>query len=155
MTDMAQYTITHTCGHTTSTQLYGKGSERDSRRAYLASQPCAACKRAAANETAAVETAGLPALTGSDKQIAWATTIRRDQMALLTAEVERRLAGMAAKMAQLGDALTTEQRAGAAANQAKYGEMIAYAEAQTSASWWIDNRGGVSAIWNAALAGVK
>lgn len=150
-----QTTITHTCGHTTTTQLYGTGKERESRRAYLANHVCSTCKHAATNSAAVIANAGLPALTGTAKQVSWAETIRREQLALLTAEIDSRLAKVAAKMAELGDALTDAQRAGAAANEATYDAMVDYAESQTAASWWIDNRGGLTAIWNAAVAGTK
>lgn len=75
---MAKYTITHECGHTEVVALFGKSSERDRRIKWLESRPCRDCLRNSEIERAKVqgEEFGLPGLTGSEKQIAWAITIR-------------------------------------------------------------------------------
>src|SRR5690625_6977835 len=74
---MAKYTINHTCGHEVTIQLYGKHTERDRKIAWLETQRCRHCENEAANKAAAerAEEAGLPALEGTEKQVAWATTI--------------------------------------------------------------------------------
>lgn len=82
---MAQYGITHSCGHTATHQIYGTNShgERERKAAWLESRDCTDCwkaqqerERAEASAKAAETTADLAPLTGSQKQIAWATTIR-------------------------------------------------------------------------------
>ncbi len=75
---MTKYTITHECGHTEEIALFGKSSERDRRIKWLESRPCRDCLRNSEIERAKVqgEEFGLPDLTGSEKQIAWAITIR-------------------------------------------------------------------------------
>ena len=75
---MAKYTITHECGHTEVVALFGKSSERDRRIKWLESKPCRECIRAAEIDRAKAQEQefGLPDLTGSEKQIAWAITIR-------------------------------------------------------------------------------
>lgn len=71
---MAKYTITHACGHTDEVNLFGKHAERERKIAYLESIDCRACWDAA--QAAQAKEAGLPDLTGSPKQIAWANGIR-------------------------------------------------------------------------------
>ena len=75
---MAQYEVTHTCGHTSNVSLFGKHTERDRRREYLASIDCPECQKA--REKAATEAAtsqySLVDLQGSEKQIAWANDVR-------------------------------------------------------------------------------
>lgn len=81
---MANYRVTYSCGHTATKQLYGP---EESRRRYIAwaadSGLCADCYKAdaaAALDALEVESA-LPALTGSQKQIAWARKIRGEKIA--------------------------------------------------------------------------
>jgi len=82
-----KYEVKHTCGHASEVSLYGKQAERDRKLAWMATQPCRECEAAArkarheAENAAAAATnieAGLPALIGSEKQIAWAESIRAD-----------------------------------------------------------------------------
>lgn len=82
---MAQYGVTHTCGHSEWHDLIGPGKDRERKLSWLETTVCSECYKAqkeaektAANEyakTANAET-GLPELTGTEKQIAWAETIR-------------------------------------------------------------------------------
>jgi hypothetical protein len=91
---MAQYEISHQCGHTETVQIYGTNvsGERRQRAAWLATQPCKNCRpeqqqrdHEARNEAAAAQAAedGLPDLTGTPKQVAWAVTIRQETLAHL------------------------------------------------------------------------
>lgn len=82
---MSKYDITRSCGHTETINIGGKVSERDRQAEYEAGKLCYECYKAkqaeqrAAESKAAAEAAqssGLPALTGSEKQVAWAETIR-------------------------------------------------------------------------------
>jgi len=86
---MARYEIIHACGHAENTQIYGPMRERQGKADWLASRDCAECyqrklqqQRAEASTRAAAQSAaaGLPALSGSDKQIAWAETLRCDNL---------------------------------------------------------------------------
>ena len=81
---MAHYNITYTCGHTDRVNLIGPHRSRESRIAYLEGGPCFECYKAQRHEVARAqaEVMDLPALVGTEKQIAWAETIR---VALLTA----------------------------------------------------------------------
>ncbi len=122
---MAIETITHTCGHTTRENLVGPMAGRTARAEWLASQPCIECKRAAEVEAATAATAGMVDLIGSDKQVAWAMTIR----AAAVAAVDALLAGAA---------LNAQQQA-----------AIDALRGQADAKFWIDNRvnGDVAIGW--------
>jgi hypothetical protein len=89
---VARYDVQHACGHTVEHQLTGPGRTRDWRLKRLAEETCWDCDRAEraaaldlvnhqAAEAAAA--AGLPTLEGSERQVAWATTLRADALAEL------------------------------------------------------------------------
>lgn len=73
-----KFEITHSCGCTETVQLYGPMKDRERRAAYLATKPCFKCQRKADAETAAKleDEENLPELKGSEKQVAWARTLR-------------------------------------------------------------------------------
>ena len=78
-----KYTVTYRCGHTGVIDLGGKGSEREWRLKKEAEKLCPDCyqeeldrKNKEAAEKA--EQMGLPKLEGSEKQIAWAESIRSE-----------------------------------------------------------------------------
>src|SRR3954454_11511057 len=87
---MAWESIEHTCGHPARHQVYGKRDAREREMRGLSASPCPDClavelaterqKASEAAAAAAVET-GLPALVGTEKQIAWAERIRADLLA--------------------------------------------------------------------------
>lgn len=98
---MAKYHIDHSCGHTETHQLYGKHTGREIEEKRLATKQCTACAelakvayraKQAASETAASNDLQLPALIGSDKQIAWAQSIRL-KIVTETATLLKQLAG--------------------------------------------------------------
>jgi hypothetical protein len=76
---VAKYHITHTCGHIVTYDLVGKLSLRNYRINRMEQEACQECRNAARNQQSAEQanSAGLPELTGTEKQIAWATTIRQ------------------------------------------------------------------------------
>lgn len=83
-----KYNITYSCGHKGTVVLFGKGSDR--KRKLYWYQETAACpdcfkaqkeaERQAAKEKAYAEAKAnnLPELIGTEKQVAWAITIRQD-----------------------------------------------------------------------------
>ncbi len=79
---MGRHTITFHCGHEESRIIGGKLREQESKVAWLATQDCWHCQRAAENAATATASAerGWPALEGSEKQVAWATTIRAEML---------------------------------------------------------------------------
>ena len=89
---MAWQYPTHSCGHEGERyQAYGPNVDRRAKLAALESHPCPACRAKAALEQA--QLAGLPELTGSDKQIAWASDIRSKAQKYLSAESFARISG--------------------------------------------------------------
>lgn len=70
---MAKYTVNHKCGHQVTVELYGAQADRAKRISWMEADPCKECLAAAALSEAAE--LGLPSLSGSVKQVAWATQI--------------------------------------------------------------------------------
>lgn len=82
---MAWQYPTHTCGHKGERyQAYGHHDDRERQLAAIERQDCPECRKAAADKAATA--AGLPLLSGSDKQVAWACEIRERALRLLPAE---------------------------------------------------------------------
>lgn len=75
---MSQYEITYQCGHTGTIYSYGARKYNESYLNYLAQEVCASCKIEKENKKAAEisEDMKLPQLTGTEKQVNWANTIR-------------------------------------------------------------------------------
>lgn len=84
---MRHTTITHLCGHAQSHLLEGLANQMERKATWLAKRICPDCfraeKRAEADKGTAAATAGLdlPALAGSDRQIAWAEKLRVERIA--------------------------------------------------------------------------
>ena len=133
---MAKYTINHTCGHQVTVQLFGAYKDRERRIAYLETCPCDECRRAKANADAAAakEQRGLADLTGSEKQIAWANTIREAAYKCL-------------------DMLMTFA---AEANNTEAVKMVntwkGLMDSENEAKWWIDHRNSLPSDHNPAAA---
>ena len=130
---MAQYPVTHSCGHSETVNLFGKTDERARRLAWLASVPCMSCKRAseqAAAETSAAD-AGLPALTGSEKQIAWATRVRAELLDKVAQERER-FAAVGRRQGVSAEKMAEEM--------GNFDAAVARLTTQIAAAWWIDHR---------------
>lgn len=134
---MAQRTITHRCGHDETHQLYGKYSARDEKAEWLETTLCPACYAEQLKEERAVENADaakhnaaydFAPLEGSEKQIAWAESIRKGYVAVID------------QFAYTGKDQMREDQ------QAALVDYIAHLKAKTSASWWIDHR---DESWNA------
>lgn len=129
---MAKYIITYACGCAVEKQLYGKISKRESYVEWASKHECPECEKARLNSEAQAkaEQSNLPSLTGSDKQVAWAITIRQ----AFLSDLEN---GITDRMKLINDS----NREKAMASLAKINEtrdtMIAN---ETSASWWIDRR---------------
>lgn len=95
---MAKYDVTFACGHTATVELFGKSSDREWKLQRMAEGLCPDCYRAqqeaerkAASEAAAEEAKkqGFAELKGSEKQIAWAETIRAKFMEQLDELLEK------------------------------------------------------------------
>lgn len=114
---MAKYDVIHSCGHTREISLFGPHKERDRKLHYLATVPCFDCQKKA-KEQKAIEhekAEGLPTLTGTDKQIAWARAIRH--------EVFRQLSEIPAEKID-----------------SEFADFCSWLHKQISAKWWIETR---------------
>ena len=135
---MAKYTVDHTCGHTVTHQLYGPGKDRDRKLAWLETVSCPDCRRTiveaereALNGAAAQsnQEAGLPELTGTPKQVAWAESIRAELLKTAEAYAATCQAAPGNGDEALRVRLLGYVRDGLA-------ELRSHAEA----AWWIDQR---------------
>lgn len=141
---MAKYTVKHSCGHAQTHQLYGRHAERERKLEWLETTLCSDCfvterdaQHAAESATAAElnAAAGLPSLTGSEKQIAWAESIRSKFLTELD--------GLVAKLSpapELSEVAAGEIRDAIVllANEPRQ---------QSEARWWIDNRNRSAKLW--------
>jgi hypothetical protein len=150
---MAKYSVTHSCGHTQEHRLFGKHSGfggRDSKLEWLETQPCSECwKRKIKEENersaALAHSNNLSPLSGSEKQIQWATSIRQQMIDSLETFIKDcgNAEQWAAKVSALREAFGL--RPGTAD---WYEKVSALREAfrvivlsNTDSRWFIDNRG--------------
>ena len=112
--------ITHACGHEQAHYLTGFASQQDRKAQWLKTttcRPCFAAEKkmaqvdAASRDGAAIAHLDLPPLTGSERQVAWATSVRASRLAALVAEL-------------------------AADGAVAWGVCVPI----TDAKWWIDHR---------------
>lgn len=133
-----KYEVTYTCGHQETIQVYGKASEREYTIANKEKQLCYECYKAKMQEDAKKDAAenALPELTGSEKQIIWATTIRAQALPILehVTNTER------AKLARLSGIVKMRDGAIIEKNIKNMEEMTEAIKNKTESSWWIDNR---------------
>ena len=113
------------CSTSYTVQLYGPGRDREYKLEHY-DWTCADCKEKARqeeNQKAAQANAesGLPQLTGSEKQIAWAETIRKQKIATLDEAMTHRGLSHSLDLDRFNAAVATLKRT-------------------ASARWWIDNR---------------
>ena len=91
---MMHQLISHACGHEQAHYLTGFASQQERKARWLQTTKCQPCfvaaKRAEQAESAERDGAAIaylepPQLIGSDRQVAWATTIRAGQLAAIIA----------------------------------------------------------------------
>jgi hypothetical protein len=139
---MAKYDVKYKCGHTVIEQLYGKQDERyrkiewakDNKLYGDCYQASLQAKRIAENAKAAeaAQEAGMPELKGSEKQVAWAITLRQKALGAIAPYISK---------AQGEDKIKVEK-------------IIDFLKTQTDSKFWIDNRGGNFAAIAAKNTGV-
>jgi hypothetical protein len=88
---MAKYDVTYTCGHTGTVNIIGPHRSRESRVAYLESGECFECYKQHSTEVAReqAQELELPTLVGTEKQVAWAETLRLAKLNEIEAYIER------------------------------------------------------------------
>lgn len=133
---MAKYTVTRACGHEETVALFGKVKDREWRienvEAMKLCYDCYQAEREKENAKAAADAVeiGLPELTGSEKQIGWAGTIRLGAV--------ERFDAFLVRLKEDGE--RAEQDVSEQVDLAR--EIMEHILAtRIQASWWIDNRG--------------
>ncbi|CAM5628505.1 hypothetical protein [Streptomyces griseomycini] len=124
-----KYDVTRACGHQERVELTGPTKRREWALERMEQGDCSDCvdaqrQKENAENAAAAQAAGWPALTGSERQVAWAETIR------------------AAAVVKVRESATWWPEKYPEVTGDPAGIIEAAMLAQTSASWWIDNRGG-------------
>lgn len=119
-----KYDVEFSCGHIGTVTLFGKHKDREWRlEKYRENGLCEECQKKLHDKlnAEALEEAnemGLPELSGSEKQVAWAITIRQNFI----------------------NQIENENYVSDDAKQQVLDIMQQMLEVKTSASWWIDNR---------------
>lgn len=114
---MAKYSVTFSCGHEETVELYGKTVDRERKIEWMENHGlCSECYKAKMREQEEARKVGrnLPDLEGTPKQIAWAEKIR--------------------------DGIFTDWEKIANIKDARAVKFTAYLKGQTTARFWIDNR---------------
>ena len=134
---MAKYTVTYSCGHDGVVELFGPGKERERKLEWYQNVAvCPECYKAQKQAEVAKANEGLVALTGSEKQVAWAMEIRGKYLADLIERLEQ--------TAKARFANVDADRLQVALEAAKANARILVNKV-TEAKWWIDNQYGVDA----------
>lgn len=133
---MAQYTVTRACGHEETVTLYGPIKQREWRLANVEPDKlCSECYKAELEKQhqeenrkakEAARSQELPELVGTEKQVAWAETLRQK----VVAEIE--------KIIDEIDHIPAEKR-----NESEidlFMKTVDIVLSKTSASWYIENR---------------
>jgi len=119
--------VNYRCGHVESKQMYGPQTRREEEVLRLGERLCPECfaaERAEAAGRAALTNgdAGLPALAGTPKQVAWAECIRAELV-----QVVRACLNSAPARADVDSG-------------ACLGKLCEAVIRETEAAWWIDSR---------------
>ena len=131
---MAWEMINYSCGHSERQQFYGKNTARVRRKEWMEKGVCPDCyreqkriEREKESQVAAgqAKNSGLPQLVGSEKQIAWAETLRKNSLGASQNTIRK---GYVAE--------TEEKKAQFEVAQNARKKL----ETETSAKWFIDNR---------------
>ena len=131
---MAKHTIVRACGHTEVVTIRGSKERLNLKLGRERARTCRPCyvERQRAQAEVAATAEGLPALTGTPKQIAWAITLRHKALSDAEAyldylrESDSRLEKASARNAELFEA--------------KKERVLEPLRAQPEAAWWIDRR---------------
>ena len=132
---MAWYDINYACRHSGREQIYGKYSYREWLIAKKSEEICPECweevlekkhKEEAEKARKLAQEYGLPSLEGTEKQVHWAETIRRQKID----EIQTAIDGIE----EIDD---NHKKA-----KLELTELFQRVMAKSSAAWWIDNRSG-------------
>ncbi len=130
---MAKQTIVRACGHSEVVKMRGSEERLDLKLRRERARTCRPCyiESQRAQAEAVAEGEGLPALTGTPKQTAWALTLRHEALSDAEAHLDHlrdsgQLKGRVAKDTEFFEA--QKER------------VLEPLKAQSDAAWWIDRR---------------
>lgn len=132
---MAKYDVEYSCGHTGTVELYGPNRDRERKLEWMAEGVCPDCYRAEKHveRQAILQPLGeLAALTGSEKQIAWAEDLREKAVA---------------EYMEQGRVSTIKPEY----RELALGWLAQVVNKQQAAKWWIDNRSRLYTLLDKAL----
>ena len=110
--------VTYSCGHQGQVEVFGRSKDRESKLNWYKNKAvCPACYKAQKEAEIAKASEGLAQLTGTEKQVKWATQIRAEFVSKVKATIPSTAEGQ--KAAEL---------------------LIAAVNEKSEAKWWIDNR---------------
>ena len=144
---MAKYNVTYKCGHEGRVELFGKMSARDWRLEQMAGELCPECQKKESERATAEfeEENGLPLLSGSEKQVAWARKLRYDFLSgaqEISKNYEK--AEFHEKIYTMNEELQKRMRKVQKEKAEEFPEFlnktILYASEQTESTFFIDNR---------------
>ncbi len=135
---MAKYNITHRCGHVVACNISGSNSQgqRDWQVQNKESQICQECWKVEQATKAASLSNALPTLIGTDKQIAWAMTLRLQKYS----ELDAFFVDCHARCAS-GTAAGLYSASSLEAKVERIKKAVAIVKSNSDAKFWIDNRG--------------
>lgn len=129
------YEVKMACGHVDIVALYGKMADRERRIAWMEkNRICHHCYEAEqmANVEAIEKEFSLPALSGSEKQVAWARKIRWEKFLMIKDYIKF----------DWGTSIMTEDEAFAEdhPSEGRIADFKKYLAGKDSARYWIDHR---------------
>ena len=130
---MAKHTIVRACGHNDVVTIRGSAKRLHLKLGRERARTCRPCyvQSQKAQAEAAAEAEGLPPLTGSPKQIAWAISLRHKALSDAEAYLDHLDENEGRPKASARDAELFE---------AKKERVLEPMKAQSEAAWWIDRR---------------
>jgi len=133
--------ITYACGHAREYDIFDSRLRRAGGAEGLSESVCPTCVHADENAKAITQgrADGLPELQGTERQVAWAASIRQQGIADINAQYERLASALAHRWETLGD---IDEIYIAECLQAAQDAKGRFAS-ETSAAWWIDHQGGM------------
>ena len=137
---MAKHNIKMVCGHVEEHQIYGPMDGRPAQATAISYRQCHDCNvqdnlQRGARSATANAAAGLPILTGTVPQIAWAETIREKALAE-DAEWLASILDIARKSVAAGKGTQEDYDLAAAQMNAGFAAL----RGETESGYWIDNR---------------
>lgn len=136
-----KYEITMSCGHTETVELFGNANDRERKIEYLKTCKCHECEAAekAAKLARFNSDNALPALTGSEKQVNWADSLREKRFNEVDEFAAKRKA-QNAKVLEAHPELTEKCEEANANLDAEVAKIKSWLSTKTDARFWIDNR---------------